>query len=203
MSEKIKIAIYGGTFNPPHIGHIRAAESFMNAISADELLIVPTLIPPHKVEYSGCDPMHRLKMCQLAFSHISHAEVSDIEIRRGGKSYTYMTLQEISADERELYFLCGTDMLLTMDTWKCPEIIFALSKICYIQRECDSRISAKIHDKIDFYKRKYGAEIIKIDAEAFEISSTYIREAIKTGEDISCFLSAPVYEYIKKVRLYQ
>ena len=91
-------------------------------------------------------------MCELAFSHISCAEISDIEIRRGGKSYTYLTLEQLKDDKTELYMLCGTDMFLTLDEWKNPEKIFALATVCYIRRETDSDLSAKIEQRIAFYR---------------------------------------------------
>ncbi len=203
MSDVKKCAVYGGTFNPPHIGHIRAAEAFFDAVKPNELLIIPTLLPPHKDARIDCTPEQRLKMCELAFSHISGASVSDIEIKRGGKSYTYMTLRELSLDNRELYFLCGTDMFLTLDTWRCPEIIFALAKICFIRREDDNDNNPLIVEKTKLYKEKYGAEIILIDSDTIELSSTDIRRAIRNDLPLNDMLSHGVAEYIKKEGLYK
>ncbi len=203
MSRIKKCAIYGGTFNPPHIGHVRAAEAFFNAVKPDELLIIPTFLPPHKDQSFECAPEHRVNMCTLAFSHIDGARVSDIEIKRGGKSYTYMTLQELSGEDRELYFLCGTDMLLTLDMWKHPEIIFDLAKICYVRRESDRTLDGIIEEKITIYKEKYKAEIVPIGSEVFEISSTEIRDTIRSGGDLSKILPSNVIGYISKEGLYQ
>mgnify|MGYP003293390888 CR=1 FL=1 len=109
-----RIGIYGGTFNPPHIGHIKAAESMSRIIQPDTFLIIPDFLPPHKSFDGMVSADDRLNMCKLAFSHVNNVHVSDIEIKRGGKSYTSCTLEELSADDRELYFLCGSDMFLTL-----------------------------------------------------------------------------------------
>ncbi len=201
--KKIRIGIYGGTFNPPHIGHIRAAEAFIKKANLDKLLIIPTGTPPHKEFNDITTPEQRLKMCQLAFGDIEKAEVSDMEILRGGKSYTYQTLRELANEERALYFLCGEDMLLTLDEWRHPEKIFALAQICYIRREIDSETAELIDKKIDFLSEKYKSEIININADITVISSSEIRRLIKSKLNASEHLSKDVYKYISDMGLYQ
>ena len=114
MTEKRRVGIYGGTFNPPHNGHVGAAEAFCRGALLDELIIMPDFLPPHKEIDKAVSADERLKMCELAFSHIEKARVSDMEIRRGGRSYTSVTLEELSSPDVDLYFLCGTDMILTI-----------------------------------------------------------------------------------------
>ena len=86
--KMIRLGVYGGTFSPPHLGHIESAEAFYREMKLDKLLIIPTFIPPHKEAKDDASPEDRLEMCKLAFSHIPNTEISDMEIKRGGKSYT-------------------------------------------------------------------------------------------------------------------
>lgn len=195
-----RVGIYGGTFNPPHKGHMAAAKAFMKKAQLDDLIIMPAYLPPHKEISVSVDCAHRLEMCRLAFADISNARVSDLEISRGGKSYTYLTLQELTEDGVELYFLCGTDMILTMDSWKNPEIIFNLAKICYIRRETDESTGIQIDNKCKEYTERFGATVIPVDADVIEISSSEIRD---NAELRSRYLADSVVEYIDRVGLYQ
>ena len=195
-----RVGIYGGTFNPPHVGHIEAAKAFITQAKLDTLIIMPAFIPPHKQTDNLVNCDDRLEMCRLAFGNIPNTEISDLEISRGGKSYTYLTLQELASDDIELYFLCGTDMILTMDTWKNPEIIFTLAKICYIRRESDNAISELLIEKCGDYFQKYGADIIQINTEAIEISSSEIRAEDGIWDR---YLTANVIDYIRNQGLYK
>lgn len=198
--KKRRVGIFGGTFNPPHIGHIEAAKAFVLEADLDELLIIPAFIPPHKEYLSsvGCD--ERLEMCRLAFSDIEKTKISDIEIARGGKSYTYLTLQELSDEDVELYLLCGTDMILTMDAWKNPDVIFSLCTICYIRRESLADITNMIEEKCKEYVECYNADILPIISDVIEISSSEIRQGNK---DISRYLKKEVLDYVIEKGLYK
>ncbi len=195
-----RVGIFGGTFNPPHLGHVEAAKAFVDKMQLDSLIVIPAFIPPHKEYISNVTCEERLQMCKIAFKDVKNVCVSDIEIVRGGKSYTYLTLQELTHDGEELYFLCGTDMILTMDMWKKPEIIFSLAKICYIRRERNSETTALIDSKCKEYKEVYGARIEAIDSNVIEISSSDIRGA---KCDLSAYLSPDVKAYIRDKGLYQ
>ena len=200
----IKTGIYGGTFNPPHLGHVLAAESFSRAISPDEFLIIPDFLPPHKDFVGNVSPEDRIEMCRLAFSHIENVSVSDIEIKRGGRSYTAITLAELSRADRELYFLCGTDMFLTFDTWFRFEDIFRMCTLVLMQRETSSpALRAEIEEKKKLYTEKYGAKIEMIKEEPFEISSSEIRNMIAKGEDYSAYVPESVREFIEEKGLYR
>ena len=202
--KKMRIGIYGGTFNPPHVGHVLAAERFLESVQLDKLLIIPDFLPPHKRIDGEITAEDRLEMARLAFSHLEKAEVSDIEISRGGRSYTAVTLEELSGDDRELYFLCGTDMFLTLDEWYMPEEIFRLATICYVRRECDENDSNAIKVRTKEYVEKFNARIIPISASVKEVSSSEIRRAIKLGDArVSEFLPNAVFDYIKDRRLYK
>ena len=198
--KKERVGIFGGTFNPPHNGHVSAAERFAEQMQLDRLIIIPSFIPPHKEYNSTVSCEERLQMCRLAFCDIPIVEISDIEIVRGGKSYTYLTLEELYRDDRELLFLCGTDMILSMDSWRNPEKIFALATICYIRREQEPENDSLIIKKCNGYRETYGARIVAIDAEAIDISSTQIRRQ----EDNRCeHVPAKVFAYIKDKGLYR
>ena len=201
--QKRKIGIYGGTFSPPHSGHVGAAESFCRELSLDELIIMPTFLPPHK-QYDGeASAEDRVEMCKLAFGHIDKVRVSDLEIKRGGKSYTAVTLEELYSDGAELYFLCGTDMFVTIDKWYTFEKIFNLAVICYVRREDEYGLGELIKTKVQEYTQKYNAKIIGIPSDVREISSSEIRNGIKNKADLSELVPRKVYDYIIEKGLYR
>jgi len=197
-----RVGIYGGTFSPIHNGHITAAKAFFEQMKLDRLIIIPTLIPPHKsIDYSD-NPIHRFQMCELAFSGTSNIEVSDIELKRSGPSYTVDTLRQLTQEGRKLFLLCGTDMMLTFDKWKEFEEIFKLCCPIYMRRENDIENDQLIISKNNEYYSKYGVAFRKIVADPIIISSTQIREYIRQGKDISEYLPSEVYRYIKENGLY-
>ena len=116
----MKTAIYGGSFNPPHLGHVRAAAAVMEKLGPDRLLIIPTNIPPHKEMAQGSpSPEQRMELCRLAFGDIPGAELSDMEIKREGRSYsadTVGSLREMYPQD-ELYLVMGSDMFLSFCQW--------------------------------------------------------------------------------------
>ena len=130
-----KIGLYGGTFGPPHLGHVYAAKTFLREVAPDRLLIMPAGIPPHKEKAAGDTPELRLAMCRAAFGDLPHTEISDYEIRKPGKSYTVETLEHLAAPGREITMLCGTDMFLTLDHWHRAPDIFALCTVACLARE--------------------------------------------------------------------
>ena len=198
----MRTGIYGGTFSPPHIGHIGAARAFAEQMGLDELLIIPAAIPPHKsVDYPD-DPQKRLEMSSIAFSGIKNAKISDMEIARGGKSYTVYTLRELTEEGRELFLLCGTDMIVTLDTWFMPEEIFSLCTPVGIRRENNAEQAALIDKKLAEYKERFGKEIPFINAPTVEISSSELRERIEKGLPTDGYLTAQIREYIEQNRLY-
>ena len=197
-----RIGIYGGTFSPPHNGHIAAAKAFMEQMWLDFLYVIPTATPPHKEMDVPVDAAHRLEMCRLAFSGVEGVYVSDMEMRRGGRSYTVDTLRELTSPDRRLLLLCGTDMMLTLDEWREPEEIFKLSYPVYIRREKDALIDKMIVQKIADYNQKYGKVVRRIVTEPIELSSNLVREKLKDGEDVSSLIPASVEKYIRDNHLY-
>ena len=204
MSSKTRLGIYGGTFSPPHLGHVGAAKSFYGAVPLDKLLIIPDFLPPHKQIDGEISADDRIEMCKLAFADVKGAEVSDIEIKRGGKSYTALTLAELSSDENELYFLCGTDMFLTFGEWYKPEEIFKLATICFVRRENDKENDLEIQRRTEEYINRFSARIIQISAPVTEISSSELRIAIKEDDErLVELLPSSVLKYIKERGLYK
>lgn len=202
MDDKLRIGIYGGTFAPIHNGHIAAAKAFMVQMKLDYLYIIPTYLPPHKEIDASDAPVHRLRMCDLAFKNVDGVVVSDMEIRRGGTSYTYDTLKGLVGDDRKLFLLCGTDMVLSFDTWYRFEDIFKMCYPVYVRRENDPLIGNRIVSKITEYYQKYGVMFRKILTEPIELSSTEIRDAVREGKDISALVPPRVAEFIRENGLY-
>ena len=205
MSRIKKVGVYGGTFSPPHIGHVSSARAFIDQEELDELIIIPTYLPPHKECEKSATPMQRLEMCRLSFSHIKGVSVSDMEIERKGKSYTYLTLSELINERNDIrpVFLCGTDMILTFDEWYRFEDIFKMADIVYIRREKDELIAKQIKTKTQEYIEKYNASVRELKTEPINISSTELREMISKNQDTSTYLNKETEEYIKKWNIYQ
>ncbi len=197
-----RIGIYGGTFSPPHVGHLAAARAFMEQMWLDLLYVIPTSLPPHKeMEVAVCGE-DRLNMCRLAFGSMEGVYVSDMELRRGGKSYTVDTLRELSGEDRRLFLLCGTDMMLTLDTWREPEEIFRLCYPVYIRREREESLTPRIIEKNTQYRQQYGKAVPRVLSEPIPISSGEIRKGLAAGEDVSRWLTPAVAAYIRDHHLY-
>jgi nicotinate-nucleotide adenylyltransferase len=198
-----RVGIYGGTFAPPHVGHVEAAKAFMKQMRLDYLYVIPAAIPPHKQCDFIVDPMHRLAMCDLAFSGIDGVIVSDLELRRGGVSYTVDTLRKLTAPDTRLFLFCGTDMFLTLDQWYQADEIFKLCYPIYIRRENDQLITNKILKKIGEYTEKYNAVVRRVVTDPIELSSSRVRKTIAEGGDISGMVDPKVKMYIEDHGLFR
>ena len=167
----MKIGIFGGTFNPPHKGHRFLVDTAVRRLRFDRVILIPSSIPPHK-EVDDNDPAHRLAMTRLAFPDY---EVSDMEITREGKSYTVDTLRLLHRDNpgARLYFLCGSDMFLTMEMWKEPESIFAMATIVTLARK--RREYLRLVCKSIYFAFKYRAKSRVLLVRPLDMSSSDIR----------------------------
>ncbi len=202
----MRIGIYGGTFSPVHNGHIAAARAFMEQMWLDILYVIPTGVSPHKIMKGDATAADRLEMCRLAFADMEGVVVSDLEIRRVGKSYTVDTVREMSAMCREgdrLFLLLGTDMLLTLDEWREPAEIFRLAYPTYIRREEDSTLDGRIVEKISLYQEKFGKVVRRIVSLPIEVSSSEIRAAVAAGQAIDDLVPPAVASYITAHELYK
>ena len=202
LNGMLRIGIYGGTFAPVHRGHVAAAEAFIKQMELDLLYVIPAGIPPHKQIDAADDPAHRLAMCELAFKDVEKVIVSDLEILRAGKSFTVDTLRALHAEDRRLFLLMGTDMMLTLDQWREPEEIFRLCYPIYIRRENDPILEAQIIKKNEMYLQKYGKIARRLVADVIELSSTEIRDRVKRGEEIDSLVPGAVATYIREKGLY-
>lgn len=201
----MNIGIYGGTFDPPHAGHIAAAQAAMETLHLDKLLLIPDAQPPHKqLPQGSATPQQRYDMTVLATASLGkRAEVSDMELRRAGVSYTADTLAALRAQypEDTLYLLMGSDMFLSLHTWRRPEDIVALAHIAPFSRETEDE-SAAFDAQKAYLEQHFAARVTVIpNPQVVEVSSTEIRARLARGQGGE-LLPPPVWGYIQRERLY-
>ena len=190
----MKTGIYGGTFNPIHNGHLHIVEEFRRGLGLDRVLLIPTRVPPHKAAPDLASAGERFAMCRLAAQGKPWLELSDIEMRREGKSYTAETLEELSA-------LMGEDMFLTLGRWYRPETIFSLASVCTTPRSPDGLDA--LRQKALEYTGQFQARCFLEHIPYLPISSTQVRQAVARGEDISGLVPQAVAAYMKERGLYR
>lgn len=196
----MKIAMFGGSFDPVHNDHIKLCEAMIDTCRLDKVVVFPAACSPFK-SGTQTEDLHRLKMCKIAFENIDKVEVSDFEIQRGGKSYTVDTLEflEEQYKDSELYLITGADAFKTLDKWYQSNRIFELAHILTVVRDDDNiRV---LEDKAKEFKA-YNAVCTLISTPIGSTSSTKVREAIKNNGDLDLYLPEKVLEYIKENRLY-
>ena len=199
----MKIALFGGTFNPPHKGHIRLASAVRNELRPDKLLLMPAGIPPHKrLPVGSATNEERYEMTCLMAKDIPGAEVSRLELQREGASYTSDTLRELrrAYPESELILTVGGDMFLTLDHWHEANAIFEMASIAAAPRTDGERGEMLL--RAELYQKTYRARVTVLQNPVVEISSSEIREAIRRGE-APRLLSEPVAAYIERKGLYR
>lgn len=193
-----RVGIFGGTFNPPHSAHLRLLRFMREQYALDTLYVVPCALPPHK-ELAGAVPAEeRLRMAELAFGEL--AEVLDLEIRRGGRSYTVDTLRELSEPGRELILFVGGDMLLTFRQWRDYREILKLAKVCAFPREGEE---AALDAEIARLRAETGGDIERAELSALPLSSTELRRRLQKGEPVGTLVPEPVLRYIESRGLYR
>ena len=197
-----RIGIYGGTFNPPHIGHIHAARQAFALLKLDKLLLIPDRIAPHKVLPEGsATAQQRMEMLTIGAAQIPYAQISDMELRRDGTSYTYLTVQELKKEypNDELFIIMGTDMFLSFHTWRNPEIIWknaTLAVLCRGEKDENAEISEQ-KQRLE----ANGAAVEIIPNEITAISSTDLRRMLAMG-CAERYLPEGVGQYIRDNGLY-
>ena len=198
----MKIAVFGGSFNPPHKGHLNSALTAAKQLHPDKFFVIPDYLPPHKEMAEGSPtPQQRLELCRLNFAAVPHAEVSNMEITRGGKSYTADTLRELYAryPGAEIILLVGTDMLLTLDQWHDAEYILKNCTVAPFQRAPEDLRAIEV--KAAALHAAFGTKVEIIQSTPFTASSTEIRAALtkRGGREL---MTDAVYGYIIRNRLY-
>lgn len=199
----MKTGIYGGTFNPIHNGHLHIVEEFRRGLGLDRVLLIPTRVPPHKAAPDLASAGERFAMCRLAAQGKPWLELSDIEMRREGKSYTAETLEELSTlyPQDQFYLLMGEDMFLTLGRWYRPETIFSLASVCTTPRSPDGLDA--LHQKALEYTGQFQARCFLEHIPYLPISSTQVRQAVARGEDVSGLVPQAVAAYMKERGLYR
>lgn len=216
----MKVGIFGGTFNPIHYGHLRAAEEVREKLEFDKILFIPSGSPPLKIKELA-DAKHRYKMTRLAIFTNRLFELSDIECRLSGKSYTVKTVEELKKNnpEMEFSFILGIDAFIDITNWWHPERLITLANFVIISRPefrfVDLQISPYIKINRRILKRLDNAEIetytVKLKSSRnatflrltpIGISSTGIRRLMKEGKSIKYLLPAEVESYIIANKLY-
>lgn len=191
----MKTGIFGGSFDPPHIGHISILEHCRKQFALDRIIIVPTGEPPHKKPCTA-GAVHRYNMCKLAFPDYT---VSDYETKKTGYCYSADMLEHFGrmSENGELYFIIGGDSLDYIDRWYQPERIFKAAKIIAADRSGSDEDSAKKR------AQELGAVIYLADNPVVDVSSTEIRKLIKEDKPFEKLVGKQVFEYISENNLYR
>lgn len=199
----MKTAIYGGSFNPPHLGHVKAAAAVREKLEPDRFLIIPTNIPPHKdMDEDSPSPEQRMELCRLAFRDIPGVELSDLEIKREGRSYSADTVSILRQKypEDELYLVIGSDMFLSFCQWYKFQYLLDNCVLTVLSREEDDR------QELERFKteleEKYGAKVLLLSHEPLPMSSEDIRDRLRLGLG-SDMLPQAVYAEIIRKRYYE
>jgi nicotinate-nucleotide adenylyltransferase len=212
-----RIGLLGGTFNPIHLGHLRMAESLCEAFSLRPFVFIPSAIPPHKSQ-EGLSPGDlRLEMVRIATAGNPALGVSDLELRRGGTSYSVETLESLREEHgagAELHFAMGDDAFAEIETWKEWPRIFTMTHIIVVARPgagerapqdllpVEARDAFCYSEKEDAFMHSSGKKVFFRDVGALPISSTIIREFVRTGRSIRHLVPEGVREFIQRHGLY-
>jgi nicotinate-nucleotide adenylyltransferase len=172
----VKIGVFGGTFDPPHVGHLMVAQDVVEALALDRLLFVPSAVPPHRDDAETAPARLRLEMTRAAVGGETRFRASAIEFEREGPSYTVDTLRELAREQpdAELHFLMGADQFARFDTWKEPAEVARLARLVVMEREGGAPASAPVADvPFDVVR------VLRVD-----LSSTDIRARVREGRSI-------------------
>jgi nicotinate-nucleotide adenylyltransferase len=197
----VRIGILGGTFNPPHLGHLICAQEAYLQLGLDRVTLIPARIPPHKPVEDEPGAEHRLELCRLAIrGDEERFDVSDLEIGREGASFTVDTLEELhsSAPDHELFLIVGGDIAAGLPNWHEPERVLSLATLAVAKRRGTSRAA------VDGALRTLpgGERTLFFRMPRIAISSTMLRERARTGRPIRYYVPDAVEGYIKRHRLY-
>lgn len=193
----MNICLFGGTFDPPHIGHLIIAESILSDLDIDKIIFIPSSIPPHKPLHSYSSASSRVEMLQISIKGTPAFQISDIELNRPGASYSVDTIKQIksqmSLSKEELYFVIGSDSLVEFQTWKNPHEILSLAQVIIAPRPSFTK---------DMVKPEFLEQVQFLDTPQIDISSSMIRERVREKKSIRYYVIPEVLEYIQEKRLY-
>ena len=197
-----KIGVYGGSFNPIHLGHLRAAEEVAREFQLDRVLLIPTNIAPHKANgVPQATGNQRLEMVRLAVQDHPQLEACDIELKREGKSYTVDTLKQLKTmfPDDDLYLIMGTDMFLSLHNWYCPDEICSMAAVICVGR--DRTKADVLQQQAENLRKSLNARVFLAQNHVLPMSSTTVRRMI-FFDCAQTYLPMRVYDYIRQNRLY-
>ncbi len=194
----MKTCLFGGTFDPPHNGHVAIAEQCRKKLNNDRVIFIPAFLAPHKTDVKISSAKDRLAMLRLAIQPYPGLEISELEIDRKGISYSIDTIlqvkKELNLTSENLYFLIGTDSLVELHTWRQPERILDESRVV---------VAARPHYSMDDIPVDYRNRVEILSNPLMDISSTEIRQKVQRHESIRHLVLGSVTDYINRHKLYQ
>ena len=214
-----RIGIFGGTFNPIHNGHVKAAKEVQKVFRLEKILFIPSYITPHKEPVDIASPPQRMKMVELAVSRYPRFVPSSIEIDAGGKSYTILTLTKLKKrfPDTSMFFIVGADAFIEIDTWRdykklleqCHFVV--ISRPGFRLKDAEECLGEEYEERIvwvqDSFRceegRDKGPRIFLLSISALDISSNEVRKKIREGKYIGDLVAKPVEKYIWQNKLYQ
>lgn len=195
MSEEgaERIGVFGGTFDPPHVGHLIVASEVFDALGLDRLLLVPSASPPHKHGKVEATAEQRVAMLEAAVGEDGRFEVDDLELKREGPSYSVDTLRELRDrfPGAELFFVVGVDQLREFDTWRAPEEVARLARLVGVTRHGEDPADVP------------GVEVKVVEVTRIDLSATDVRRRARAGKSIRYLVTEPVRELIERAGLYK
>ncbi|MFO7525137.1 MAG: nicotinate-nucleotide adenylyltransferase [Ignavibacteriaceae bacterium] len=189
-----KVGVYGGTFDPIHIGHLITAQSVREIRELDKIIFVPAFLSPHKLDIKASAPEHRINMLKLAIKNIDFFDITEFEINQQNISYTIDTLKELKKYYDELELIIGYDNIFKFYTWREPDEILKLATLIVLKRKSSYPPP---------YEDKYFNKAEFVQTRGIEVSSTDIRERVKHGQPINYLVTEEVKDYIYKHNLYK
>jgi nicotinate-nucleotide adenylyltransferase len=198
MSASLRLGVFGGTFDPIHLGHLILAEFVRDSLRLDQVLFVPAAVPPHKRDVSIASAKHRCEMIRRAIADHPSFSMDTLELERHGPSYTVETLRELSQrlPSRELYLIMGSDSLADFPYWREPAEIARRAWLAVVGRPGTESLR-------DGLPSEFRERVRWVDSPLIDISSTQIRQRVSEDRSIRYLVPKPVDEYIQQQNLYR
>lgn len=199
-----EILLFGGTFNPPHVGHIEIAKEVGRKLGVEEVVMLPLGSPPHKVQDEVVDAIHRVNMLKLAIKNEKNFKISLIEVNRKGYTYTIDTLWELHkkyGDTKKFYYLIGADILEELPKWKDFQEVFLMCEFVVVARYGHTK--KMLEREVGMLALAYKFKATIVDVDCINISSTDVRNRIKSGYSLDGMMSEEVLQYIRDNNLYR
>lgn len=194
----MRLAIFGGSFDPPHVGHLLAAQDAFDQLSLDRIILVPTAVQPLKVGRTVATALQRLAMARLLVEGDARFEVSSVEVDRAGLSFTVDTLSGFADayPTAERFLLLGADVLATFAQWREPERVLRLARPVVLQRDGEPEMAPMVLGAA-------STSVVRLGTRRIDVSSTEIRERVRLGKSIRGFVTDSVAAFIVRDGLYR